>query len=134
MTSITIAARIVTKSVSRCDILRSFATAIVISMAGPVAAAHPLEDAAQEAARLCAAAGSESIEACITSAGGRSSESARARRAALAFYKQLTDFYDACDQRKTMRCHIEAEWLSYSGMSRAIEATAHPSPRSDTTR
>ena len=81
----------------------------------------------------CAAAGSKSIDEC-GNLSGRSAEASVARKAVGRFYDTLSSFYAACDEKAIRACHIEAEWLSYSGMNRAIEATAHPFPRSDTRR
>lgn len=103
--------------------------ALLVALVSVGALANPLEDAAEQALRLCSALEAESIEYCGTEMGGRSPQHSAARKAVGRLFEQRNAFLRLCQHTQPFeRCVEMADWYIGSGVSRLNKVTYETSP------
>jgi hypothetical protein len=110
----------------RSKLTRIVTTATLLIWAVPIAA-HPLEDAVEQAYRLCERFEVESLEACSVM-GGRSPEHTAARMAMRRVYEERNAFIFQCKDGGEQCAHM-AEWYIGSGLSRFNTVTFEDAPQ-----
>lgn len=110
---------------ARTDKFCHLALTVLVMCLASAAAAHPLEDAAHEAATLCARVdGVEALEQCANTTSP-SEHRAPAKAALQRMFKARAAFMRECDTERGMlaRCQEQADLYIWAGASRDFKWT-----------